>query len=212
VTAVVPWRRAPAAARLLAALGAGAVVCAGAAPAVGWRTAGLLCWVVVATVFVGGTWLSLWPLDAESAGELAVREDGSRTASHLSLVAVSVGTLATVALVILRAHENPPERTALAVICVAASWLVVNTVFALRYARLYCTAPVGGVAFPGGAAPTYRDFAYLAVTVGMTFQVSDTALESTELRMTALGHALMAFVFDVIVIAVVVNVVAGLSS
>jgi uncharacterized membrane protein len=120
--------------------------------------------------------------------------------------------VATVALVIFRARQNPPERTVLAVACVAASWLVLNTVFTLRYARLYYTEPQGGVDFPGGADPVYGDFRYLGFTIGTTFQVSDTALQKTDIRMTALRHALMSFVFDVVIVAVTVNVVAGLTS
>lgn len=64
----------------------------------------------------------------------------------------------------------------------------------------------------GGDDPTYREFAYVAFTVGMTFQVSDTSLQTTDIRMTVLRHALMSFVFDVVIIAVIVNVVAGLSA
>ena len=84
--------------------------------------------------------------------------------------------------------------------------------YTLRYARLYYTEPRGGVDFTGGADPVYRDFTYLAFTIGMTFQVSDTALQTTDIRMTALRHSLMSFVFDVVIIAVTVNVVAGLST
>ena len=123
-----------------------------------------------------------------------------------------MGTLLTVALVILRVHSTPPGRTALAVASLAASWLVVNTVYTLRYAGLYYSDPLGGMEFPGPDAPTYREFAYLAFTIGMTFQVSDTPLQTTDVRMTALRHALMSFVFDVVIIAVIVNVVAGLST
>ena len=115
-------------------------------------------------------------------------------------------------MVIFRVHHTPPGRTALAVVSVAVSWLVVNTVYALRYARLYYTDPYGGVEFTGADDPTYREFAYLAFTIGMTFQVSDTSLQTTDIRMAVLRHALMSFVFDVVIIAVTVNVVAGLST
>jgi uncharacterized membrane protein len=102
-------------------------------------------------------------------------------------------------------------RTALGVACLAASWLVLNTVFTLRYARLYYPEPQGGVDFPGGADPVYRDFAYLGFTVGMTFQVSDTALQTTDIRVTVLRHAVMSFLFDVVIVAVTVEV-AGLTT
>jgi uncharacterized membrane protein len=151
-------------------------------------------------------------LDAAETAWLAAREDGSRAVRDLALLGISVGTVATVAVVIFRAHENPPARTALGVACVAASWLVMNVVYALRYARLYYTEPQGGVVFTGSGDPVYPDFAYLAFTIGMTFQVSDTALTATPFRSAVLGQALMSFVFDVVIIAVTVNVVAGLST
>jgi uncharacterized membrane protein len=59
--------------------------------------------------------------------------------------------------------------------------------------------------------PTFRDFAYVAFTTGMAFQVSDTALRDSDIRVTALRHALTSFVFNTVIIAVTVNVVAGLS-
>ena len=206
------WRRAAAVSHLAVSLAAGALAAGASAPALGWGTAGLLAWVVTAAVFVAGTWLSVWRLDAADTAWLAAREDASRAVRDLALLGISVGTVATVGTVIFRAHENPPERTALGVACLAASWLVLNAVYTLRYARLYYTEPQGGVDFTGGNDPVYRDFVYLAVTIGMTFQVSDTALRTTDIRMTVLRHAFMSFVFDVVIIAVTVNVVAGLST
>jgi uncharacterized membrane protein len=206
-----PWRRAAAGTHLAVSLAAGVLAGGASGPALGWGTAGLLAWVGTAAVFLAGTWLSVWRLDATDTAWLAAREDGSRAVRDLALVGISLGTVVTVALVIFRVHQNPPERTALAVACVAASWLVLNTVYTLRYARLYYMQPQGGVDFAGGAAPVYRDFAYLGFTIGMTFQVSDTALQTTDIRVTVLRHALMAFVFDVVIIAVTLNVVAGLS-
>ena len=206
------WRRAAAGTHLAVSLGAGAVAGIASAPAWGWGTAGLLAWVVTAAVFLAGTLLSVWRLDAADTRWLAAREDGSRALRDLALLGISAGTVATVVLVIFRVHQNPPERTALGVACLAASWLVLNTVYTLRYARLYYTEPRGGVVFTGGADPVYRDFAYLGFTVGMTFQVSDTALQTTDVRETVLRQAFMSFVFDVVIIAVTVNVVAGLTT
>lgn len=92
----------------------------------------------------------------------------------------------------------------------AVSWLTVHTIFTLRYALLYYTEPEGGVDFNQQDRPTYRDFAYVAMTIGMTFQVSDTNLKSTEVRSTALRHALLSYLFGSIILAAAVNLVAGL--
>ena len=77
------------------------------------------------------------------------------------------------------------------------------------YARIYFTPPDGGIAF-GDEPPDYRDFAYLALTIGMTFQVSDTDLTARRVRRVALHHALLSFVFGAVILAITVNSVAGL--
>jgi uncharacterized membrane protein len=101
------------------------------------------------------------------------------------------------------------EIITLAVVSVAVSWLAVNSVFTLRYAHLYYLEG-GGLDFHGEAAPAYADFAYVAFTIGMTFQVSDTEVTSPRIRKTVLRHALLAYVFGIAVIALTINVVAGL--
>jgi uncharacterized membrane protein len=96
------------------------------------------------------------------------------------------------------------------VLSVAASWFAVHTVFTLRYARLYYTSPGKGMDFHDGE-PTYADFAYVAFTIGMTYQVSDTDLKSRTIRATALGHAMLSFLLGAIILAVTINLVAGLA-
>ena len=88
---------------------------------------------------------------------------------------------------------------------------VVHTAFALRYAHLFYTEPVGGIAFKGSDCdPDYRDFAYVAFTIGMTFQVSDTDIETRTIRGMVLRHALLSYLFGAVIVAVMVNSVAGL--
>jgi uncharacterized membrane protein len=206
------WRNAPAGVHLLVSLLAGGICGGITVPLLGWVTAGLIAWVAAALAFLVWTWASLWSLGAEDTAWAAAREDGSRPVRDLALIGMSIGTLMAVALVIFRAHENPAPRIVLGVGCIAASWLVLNTVFTLRYARLYYTDPRGGVDFNQEDDPTFPDFAYLAFTIGMCFQVSDTSLQKTAIRATALRHGLTSFVFDAVIIAVTVNVVAGLST
>ena len=76
---------------------------------------------------------------------------------------------------------------------VALAWASVHTVFTTRYARIYYTGPDEGVDFNEDDPPRYSDFAYLAFTIGMTFQVSDTDLKTKEIRATALKHALLSY-------------------
>ena len=101
-------------------------------------------------------------------------------------------------------------RAALAVVSVALSWSVVQTVFTSHYARLYYSAPVGGIDFNQEAPPRYSDFAYLAFTVGMTFQVSDTDLKTPAVRAAVLRQALLSYLLGAVILATAINLVAGL--
>jgi uncharacterized membrane protein len=96
------------------------------------------------------------------------------------------------------------------VVSVALTWGLVHTVFTLRYARTYYRPPVGGIDFNEDDPPTYLDFAYLALTIAMTFQVSDTNLTTKSMRRIALAHALLSYLYGAVIIALVINVVSSL--
>jgi hypothetical protein len=86
-----------------------------------------------------------------------------------------------------------------------------DPIFTLAYARLYYAEPRGGVNFNEETPPDYRDFAYLSFTIGMTFQVSDTNLETKEIRRTALRHALLSYAFGAGIIATTINLIATIT-
>ncbi|GLK96245.1 hypothetical protein GCM10008164_39870 [Achromobacter xylosoxidans] len=92
------------------------------------------------------------------------------------------------------------------------SWLYMNMIFALHYAHGYYghgNAMHKGLDFPGTDEPDYWDFAYFALVLGMTFQVSDVQIVNRRVRRTALTHSVIAFFFNVFIIAISVNVAAG---
>jgi uncharacterized membrane protein len=130
------------------------------------------------------------------------------------LLSAALVSLVGTALVLVKADEaangGRVMLTAAGVATVALSWAVVHTVFALRYAHEYYTPPVGGIDFKSRELPDYRDFAYVAFTVGMTFQVSDTDIQRRETRRTVIRHALISYLFGAVILAVVVNVIATL--
>jgi uncharacterized membrane protein len=82
----------------------------------------------------------------------------------------------------------------------------------LHYAHLYFSEPSGGIDFHDNLEPTYIDFAYVAFTIGMIFQVSDTDLNARPLRRSALRHSLLSYVFGTVIVATMINVIAGLVS
>lgn len=100
-------------------------------------------------------------------------------------------------------------HVALAVAAIALSWGYVHLLFAIRYAHEYWRSG-GGFDLPGGGKPDFSDFLYIAFTIGMTFQTSDVAFTTRTLRRLALGHALVSFVFNMVILAAAVNIAAGL--
>jgi uncharacterized membrane protein len=98
----------------------------------------------------------------------------------------------------------------LGVLVVFLSWALVNTVFALKYARRYYSGGDGGIDFGHPELPAYSDFAYVAFTVGMSFAIADTQVADTSIRKVALWHALLSYLFGTIVIAGAVNLVTNL--
>jgi uncharacterized membrane protein len=193
----------------------GGLVVAGIALADGasWSVAALGATDVAALVFVAWVWISVAGADAGATARLARAEDASRTAAEAVLLGAGAASLLAVGFTLAQAsHVHAPDRgllTALALVSVALAWSAVHTVYALRYTRLYYTPPDGGVDFKG-ERPDYVDFAYLALTIGMTFQVSDTDLTGKRVRRQALRHALTSYVFGTVIVAITVSSVASL--
>jgi uncharacterized membrane protein len=113
---------------------------------------------------------------------------------------------------------SPGPHIALAAATILLSWFFMNTIFARHYAHGYYGdadpsaeyQPVGGLNFPGEETPDYWDFMYFAFCIGMTFQVSDVEIEDHEIRRVALAHSVSGFFFNVVVLALTINIVAGL--
>jgi uncharacterized membrane protein len=172
-------------------------------------------WDVAAVVFLVWTWHAVWWLDQQESGRRAEREDPTEGLTDVVLLTAAVVSLAAIGVVLGtgQSGKSGPQLTdlALAVASVVASWAVVHTVYALKYARLYYAGENGGIDFHGDEPPTYKDFAYLAFTVGMTFQVSDTEINARVIRATLLRHALLAYLFGAVILAGTINLLAGLS-
>ena len=211
-----PARRTPTQRRRVLTSGAVGLAC-GLVVAVfaPWQLAVLAAWDVTAVLTVLRVWTRVGHFSAQQTRALATFEDDSRPLAELLLLSASVASLVGVAFGIVKAHQSDNWIDALlttaSVVTVTLSWAVVHTVFALRYAHEYYTPPVGGIDFKSGEyEPDYRDFAYLAFTVGMTFQVSDTDVNSREIRHTVLRHAFLSYLFGAVILGLVVNVIASL--
>jgi uncharacterized membrane protein len=185
----------------------------GVAVAVGVvAVAAVAAWDGIAATFLVAVWYQIHGLDGTATAAAAVREDDTRTMTRLILVNAATVSLVGVGLTLVKANQEGGAAefvlTVLAVVTIALSWGVVHTTYVLRYAHLYYNPPAGGVGFREND-PDYLDFAYLALTIGMTYQVSDTDISKRTIRRAIIAHALLSFVFGVVIIAATINIVAG---
>jgi uncharacterized membrane protein len=197
----------------LAAL-AGLIVGVAAAFVVPWQAAPLLGWDVAAIVFLLRVWTSITHMSATDIRTVINDDDPGPIVADLVLLGASVGCLVGVGFALHKANQGPyaGQLVSLTILSVVLSWAVVHTVFTLHYARRYYgdPEPEGGIDFNEGPTPTFVDFAYVAFTVGMTYQVSDTNITSREMRRLALQHALLSFLFGTFILAVTINAIAQL--
>lgn len=179
-----------------------------------WHLAPLVAWDSAVITYLGWMWLTIYKLEDSETSSFALREDPSRGVTEFVLLFASIASLAAVALVLLSSTGSTSQtavRAGLGVFSVVLSWMLVHTIFMLRYAQLYYYDSPGGVEIDGAKQPTFTDFAYVAFTLGMTFQVSDTGFKSTAFRSLALRHALLSYLFGTVIVATTINLVAGLS-
>ena len=182
-----------------------------------WQLTVLVAWDMAAIVVIFRAWPVVWKLDSDATRTFATLEDNSRTAADVVLLCASTVSLVGVAVAFVKANEG--SRTdelvikLVGIVTILLSWILVHTTLAFRYAHTYYTDPEGGIDFKsqdGDPDPDYRDFAYLAFTVGMTYQVADTDVTHRHMRHVILRHALLSFVFGSVILATTVNLIANL--
>jgi uncharacterized membrane protein len=180
-----------------------------------WQAVPLVGWMVAALTWGTLVWVSILRVDNETTGRYATREDPHGATASAILLSASVASIGAVVLGVLKAANSHGSTKTLLLSAgigsIVVSWSVLHTVFTLRYAAIYYTGPDGGVNFNEDDKPSYVDFAYLAFTIGMTYQVSDTNLTSKAIRHTALRHALLSYLMGTVIIATTINLAAGLA-
>ncbi len=137
----------------------------------------------------------------------------------ITLAAISYSLASVFSL--LNAGRRPDELLLLFSLTSAPlGWLVLHTSASLHYAHFYyaglASGPVGngdsgGLRFPGTGQPGPWDFLYYSFVVGMTAQVSDVQVTSTPMRRLTIGHGVVSFIFNTVLIAMVVNVIVALA-
>jgi uncharacterized membrane protein len=214
VKSLVTSSRDTVAIRISIAVVLGVAVALAVGNTVGWRFA-LAGWVVTAGIYVVWTQLIIRGMDAEQTCKYVTREDPTRWVADVVIVSASVASLGGVGYVVAAGSHSGAgaiEAAVVGILTVAASWCAVHTLFTVHYARLYYSDEPGGINFHDPEPPRFRDFAYVAFTVGMTYQVSDTEIGLTSIRATVLRHALLSYLLGAVVLAVTINLIAGLGS
>jgi len=180
----------------------------------------MICWSVFALSYIITSCVVFFRQKPAQIRELSKREDGSRLYVFSLVILTSFVSMLTVLL--LMRSQNVKATPEIVFIPVAIgsmlfSWIMVHTIFAFHYAHLYygddtndSTKHAEGLEFPGKEKPDYFDFAYFSFVIGMTFQVSDVDVTSRSIRRLVLLHGLLSFGLNTFVVALTINLIAGL--
>lgn len=177
-------------------------------------------WDVFCVLLLAFYWHSFFTTPHLHIRQQSAKEDSSRIIIFfIILVATFASLLAVILLLTTRRSGADIQQLYLPIATMVLSWLLVHSVFAVRYAHLYYgnhkTNPhthAGGLQFPDDDRPDFLDFAYFSFVLGMTFQVSDVTVTSKTIRRWALWHGLIAFAYNTVIVALTINIIAGLSN
>jgi len=166
---------------------------------------------IAAALFLG----LVAPLLSSKAADMRkfAKENDANRALLLGLSAVVLMVILVSVASEMQGDKGNALKTSLLVATLVLAWLFSNTVYALHYAHIYYVEDggkdSGGITIPGCDEPDYWDFVYFSFTLGMTFQTSDTQIESWRIRRISIGQCLAAFVFNIGVLAFSINVLGG---
>ncbi len=180
----------------------------------------LSAWDIFSLFMLTLSWLTFFTTTPHQIRGLAKSQDESRTLIFIIVVVSTITSLLAI-LILLTSKDlgklNSDLPLFVAIIGMASSWFLVHTTFTLRYAHLYygdnvteTSVHAGGLDFPNEVNPDYIDFAYFSFILGMTFQVSDVQITCKSIRRLALVHGILAFGFNTIIVALTINLIAGL--
>jgi uncharacterized membrane protein len=182
-----------------------------------WKLTATLLWNIFAITFLVTSWIIFFTRPVPDIIKQANKDDGSKVFVMTSIVLTSCASLLTVLLLVISGNQdNNIFVILLSVTGMLVSWAIVHTIFTFHYAHLYYqkqkddTAVKEALNFPNEKKPDYLDFAYFSFVIGMTFQVSDVEILSRRLRRTALVHGLLSFALNTFVVALTINLIAGL--
>ncbi|HEX5002617.1 MAG TPA: DUF1345 domain-containing protein [Bacteroidia bacterium] len=177
-----------------------------------------ILWVTFALTFIITSVIVFLKLPVLEIVKKANQEDGSRTFVFISILLSSFASMLTVLSLMLsdKLHTQEALTAIISVMGMIVSWVLVHTIFTFHYANMYYFKQMDDkpgdalLIFPGKSQPDYLDFAYFSFVIGMTFQVSDVEIASQRIRRIALIHGLLSFTLNTFVVALTINLIAGL--
>jgi uncharacterized membrane protein len=179
----------------------------------------MVLWDVFCLSILTTAWIFFFLCPPAQIRQIASKEDGSRFFVFVIVLVSSLASMVTVLFLVLSKSSSPDRGLyiAVAIAGMLLSWIMVHTTFCFHYAYMYYgdddiepAMHAEGLEFPEEKSPDYLDFAYFSFVIGMTFQVSDVVITSHDIRRQVLMHGLLAFALNTFVVALTVNLIAGL--
>lgn len=214
------WRVASSRPRLWAGLAGGLIAWATLAHRTNATTTAVLAWDIGVVIYLLlAALLFTTERSSRMAADAVRQQEGEWTIFGITIAAALVSLAAVFGEFARTKDLQQAQRNlhiALVAITLCVSWLMMHATFAFRYAHEYYSKDLGGpdidrgLEFPGEQMPDYLDFVYFALVLGMTFQVSDVQITARKMRRLATVHGLLSFGFNTIILALTVNIAAGL--
>jgi uncharacterized membrane protein len=205
--------------RLGIALAVAAVAFVVQPASISWHTRAVASWDLGTLAYLVLAWMLIGRSDARATRDHALSQDQSGYVIFLFVVGAACASTVAIGFVAGTIRDLPfwarTWHLALTITALVSSWLLIQTVFAFHYAHRYYAGPHGApgttasLVFPGGREPDYLDFAYYSFVVGMTSQVSDVAVASRRMRRLTMIHGVLAFMFNIAVLALSINIIAS---
>jgi len=181
----------------------------------------MVSWIVFAMTFLVCSWIVIFERTVTQIRKRATEDDGSVAFVFFMVLISSFAGMLAVLLIIISKDLAIRDSVLFLPSCISGmilSWLMVHTMYIFHYAHEYYDSKdknnrkyVGGLNFPGNNDPDYLDFAYYSFGLGCTFQVSDISITSRKIRRITMFHGLLSFVLNTFVVALTINLIAGLS-
>jgi uncharacterized membrane protein len=180
----------------------------------------MTAWLAFGFSYLLLNWIVLFTRPIPQIRRYAQQDDGSKTFVFIMVLLFCFSSLIIVLLLMTTKAFNQSANTLFPLICVggiALSWFLIHTTYTFHYAHMFYdsaaddeTRDAQGLDFPDCEEPDYLDFAYFSFVIGCCFQVSDVAVNSRLIRRSVLLHQLLSFGLNTFVVALTINLIAGL--